>query len=88
MRPSIRRIRSIFDYETHGGSLLLGVKGTVIITHGSAKRRMIGFACDVAARTAAARVPELIAEALAADRQRLAELGSADVAPADQEVAS
>ena len=29
MRPSIGRIRSIFDYETHGGSPLLGVKGTV-----------------------------------------------------------
>ena len=68
MRPSIARIRSIFDYEMHGGSPLLGVKGTVIILHGSARRRMIGFACDVAARTAAARVPDLIAEALAADR--------------------
>jgi glycerol-3-phosphate acyltransferase PlsX len=96
MRPSIGRIRSIFDYETHGGSLLLGVKGTLIITHGSAKRRMIGFACDVATRTATARVPELIAEALAADRQRLAELAAATTAapttktetPTDEEVAS
>jgi fatty acid/phospholipid biosynthesis enzyme len=51
---------------------LLGVKGTVIITHGSARRRMIGFACDVAARTAGARVPELIADALAADNALLA----------------
>ena len=84
MRPSIGRIRSIFDYETHGGSLLLGVKGIVIITHGSAKRRMIGYACDVAARTAAARVPDLIAEALAADRRRLAELaGATDPASTD-----
>jgi phosphate acyltransferase len=72
MRPGISRIRSVFDYETHGGSPLLGVKGTVIITHGSARRRMIGFACDVAARTAAAKVPELIAQALAADNERLA----------------
>jgi glycerol-3-phosphate acyltransferase PlsX len=74
MRPSIGRIREVFDYETQGGSPLLGVKGTVIITHGRAKRRMIGFACDVAARTAAARVPDLIAEALAADNARLAEV--------------
>jgi phosphate acyltransferase len=77
MRPSISRIRGIFDYETHGGSPLLGVKGTVIITHGSARRRMIGFACDVAARTAAANVPELIADALAADNERLAGIASA-----------
>ncbi len=74
MRPGIGRIRATFDYETQGGSPLLGVKGTVIITHGSAKRRMIGFACEVAARTARARVPDLIAEALAADATRLATL--------------
>ena len=33
----------VFDYEKVGGSPLLGVRGTVIITHGRAKRRMIGF---------------------------------------------
>ncbi|HET7167979.1 MAG TPA: phosphate acyltransferase PlsX [Candidatus Limnocylindrales bacterium] len=67
MRPGIGRIRAVFDYETQGGSPLLGVRGTVIITHGSARRRMITFACEVAARTARARVPELIADALADD---------------------
>jgi fatty acid/phospholipid biosynthesis enzyme len=44
---------------------LLGVRGSVIITHGRAKRRMIGFACEVAATTARTGVPALIAEALA-----------------------
>ena len=82
MRPGIARIRSVFDYETQGGSPLLGVKGTVIITHGSAKRRMIVFACEVAAKTARARVPELIAEALAEDNARLAGVGM----PVEQEV--
>ncbi len=72
LRPGVARIRGVFDYETHGGSPLLGVNGTVIITHGSARRRMIEFACEVAARMARARVPELIAEALAEDRIRLA----------------
>ena len=65
MKPGIDRIRTTFDYERVGGSPLLGVKGTVIITHGRAKRRMIGFACDVAATTARTRVPERIAAALA-----------------------
>jgi glycerol-3-phosphate acyltransferase PlsX len=64
MRPGIGRIRRVFDYERAGGSPLLGVRGTVIITHGRARRRMIGFACDVAATMARGRVPELIAEAL------------------------
>jgi glycerol-3-phosphate acyltransferase PlsX len=84
MRPGIARIRSVFDYETQGGSPLLGVRGTVIITHGSAKRRMIGYACEVAAKMARARVPELIAEALAEDNARLANAP----APAEQEVST
>ena len=72
MKPGIDRIRDIFDYEKAGGSPLLGVRGSVIITHGRAKRRMIAFGCDVAATTARQRVPELIAEALAAERHAAA----------------
>jgi glycerol-3-phosphate acyltransferase PlsX len=64
LRPGIARIRAVFDYEKAGGSPLLGVRGTVIITHGSAKRRMIGYACGVAASMARHRVPDLIADAL------------------------
>ncbi len=64
MRPGIGRIRTTFDYERVGGSPLLGVRGTVIITHGRARRRMVGFACDVAATMARTRVPDLIADAL------------------------
>lgn len=67
MKPGIDRIRATFDYERVGGSPLLGVKGTVIITHGRAKQRMVGFACDVAATTARNRVPDLIAQALGED---------------------
>jgi glycerol-3-phosphate acyltransferase PlsX len=64
LRPGIGRIRQVFDYEQAGGSPLLGVRGSVIITHGRARRRMIGFAVDVAARTARGRVPDLIRDAL------------------------
>ena len=52
MRPGIARIRQRFDYERLGGSPLLGVKGTVLITHGRATRRMIGFAVEVGAAAA------------------------------------
>jgi len=67
MRPGIARIQATFDYETLGGSPLLGVRGTVIITHGRAKRRMLTYALGVAAAAARARVPELIGEALRAE---------------------
>jgi len=67
LRPGIARIRDVFDYEKVGGGPLLGVRGSVIITHGRAKRRMIEYACDVGARTARTGVPALIAAALAED---------------------
>jgi glycerol-3-phosphate acyltransferase PlsX len=66
LRPGIARIRATFDYERVGGSPLLGVRGTVIITHGRARRRMIAYAVEVGARTARAGVPDLIAESLKA----------------------
>jgi len=62
MRPGIHRIRRTFDYEALGGSPLLGVRGTVIITHGRAKRRMVKHAIRVGAAAARVRLPELIAE--------------------------
>ena len=64
LRPGIERIRGVFDYEKVGGSPLIGVRGNVIITHGRAKRRMIGYAVEVGARSARERLPELITEAL------------------------
>jgi len=64
MKPGLDRIRRVFDYEKLGGSPLLGVKGTVIITHGRAKRRMVAYAIAVAAAAARARIPERIAETL------------------------
>jgi glycerol-3-phosphate acyltransferase PlsX len=65
MRPGLNRIRRRFDYERLGGAPLLGVKGTVLITHGRARRRMIGFAVEVGAAAARAQIPERIADALA-----------------------
>ncbi len=65
MRPGINRIRRRFDYERLGGAPLLGVRGTVLITHGRARRRMIGFAVEVGAAAARAHIPERIADALA-----------------------
>ena len=64
MRPGIARIRARFDYERTGGAPLLGVRGSVIITHGRARARMISYAVGVGADSARARVPQLIADAL------------------------
>jgi glycerol-3-phosphate acyltransferase PlsX len=66
MRAGVNRIRDTFDYERLGASPLLGVKGMVLITHGSAKRRMIEFALDAGAKAARAQIPILIAGAIRA----------------------
>jgi glycerol-3-phosphate acyltransferase PlsX len=86
MRPGIDRVRAAFDYERAGGSPLLGVKGTVIITHGRARRRMIGFGLEVAATMARTQVPALIAEALAADARETAAAATAAAHDMAQEV--
>jgi len=83
LRPGIGRIRKVFDYETAGGSPLLGVKGAVIITHGRARRRMVGFACAVAADTARTGVPELIADSLREDANRVGASAAATPPPAE-----
>jgi glycerol-3-phosphate acyltransferase PlsX len=67
MRPGLARIRRRFDYERLGGAPLLGVRGTVLITHGRARRRMIGFALEAGAAAARAHIPERITAVLAAD---------------------
>jgi phosphate acyltransferase len=67
LKPGVARIRGAFDYERAGGSPLLGVRGTVIITHGRARRRMVAYGVAVAATMARTSVPELIAEAFAAE---------------------
>jgi glycerol-3-phosphate acyltransferase PlsX len=86
MRPSIARIRKVFDYELVGGSPLLGVRGVVIITHGRARRRMIEHALRVAATAARERVPERIAEELSAGAAAALAAAAADepdAVPAD-----
>jgi glycerol-3-phosphate acyltransferase PlsX len=91
MRPGIGRIRKVFDYEVVGGSPLLGVRGTVIITHGRAKRRMIEYAVAVGATTARERVADRIAEALGTGSREPAEPGpdaAASAAPLTTEAMS
>ena len=77
MRGGIRRMRTVFDYEKLGGSPLLGVRGTVIITHGRARARMVSYALEVGAAAARARIPERIAETFGHSAGRAATAGEA-----------
>ncbi|HLQ48909.1 MAG TPA: phosphate acyltransferase PlsX [Candidatus Dormibacteraeota bacterium] len=82
MAPGVARIRNVFDYERAGGSPLLGVRGTVIITHGRARRRMIAYGVGVAATMARTKVPDLIGAAFAPPA-RVGTTTPVDVPPSD-----
>jgi glycerol-3-phosphate acyltransferase PlsX len=48
-RSRIRELRRRLDAEAHGGAVLLGLNGTVVIAHGSSKAQGISAACQLAA---------------------------------------
>ena len=50
IRPAARRVRSRLDPETYGGAYLLGLRGLVVIAHGSSSRVAIANAIRLAAR--------------------------------------
>jgi glycerol-3-phosphate acyltransferase PlsX len=50
IRPSARRLRMRLDPEAHGGAYLLGLRGLVVIAHGSSSRVAVGNAIRLAAR--------------------------------------
>jgi glycerol-3-phosphate acyltransferase PlsX len=71
IRPATRALRDRLDPETYGGGYLLGLRGLVVIAHGSSSRRAIANAVRLAARGVehdvvgllAARLPERTAAA-------------------------
>jgi glycerol-3-phosphate acyltransferase PlsX len=50
------------DFREYGGACLLGVKGTIIVSHGRSRAKAIKNAILTAKRTVEQRIPELIAE--------------------------
>jgi phosphate acyltransferase len=63
-----KRIRELYrrlDPEVHGGAVLLGLNGTVVIAHGASHAKGISAACVLAARLAQEGVVNRIGERLA-----------------------
>ena len=48
LRPALRRMKKRFDHTGYGGANLLGINGTCIICHGSAKANSIASAIRIA----------------------------------------
>jgi len=56
IRPSLRKLVKLFDYQEYGGAPLLGVKGNCIISHGSSSPRAIRNAIDEACKMIKSKV--------------------------------
>ena len=50
IRPATQRLRERLDPDTYGGAYLVGLRGLVVIAHGSSSRTAIANAIRLAAR--------------------------------------
>jgi glycerol-3-phosphate acyltransferase PlsX len=64
IRPAARGLRARLDPETYGGGYLLGLRGLVVIAHGSSSRVAIANATRMAARGVEHRLVEHLSERL------------------------
>ena len=60
IRPSLRKLYKLFDYQEYGGAPLLGVKGNCIISHGSSSGRAIKNAVEEAWKMVKSRIAQHI----------------------------
>lgn len=66
IRPAARGLRARLDPDTHGGGYLLGLRGLVVIAHGSSSHVAIANAVRLAARGVEHGLVERLAERLSA----------------------
>jgi glycerol-3-phosphate acyltransferase PlsX len=64
IRPAARGLRKRLDPETYGGAYLLGLRGLVVIAHGSSSRTAIANAITLGAQGAAGNVVACVAARL------------------------
>lgn len=62
--PALGEVKRRLDYETYGGAQLLGVKGVVVIAHGTSSRVAIANALEMAAEGAKHDLPGRLASRL------------------------
>lgn len=62
IRPSLRKLFKLFDYQEYGGAPLLGVKGNCIISHGRSSPRAIRNAIEEAWKMVQGKVTHRIEE--------------------------
>ena len=74
IRPAARKLRTRLDPETTGGGYLLGLRGLVVIAHGSSSRVAIANATRLAARGIEHDIVARLGESTAGARGRVVAL--------------
>jgi len=74
IRPAARGLRARLDPDTYGGGYLLGLRGLVVIAHGSSSRTAIANAMRMAARGVEHRLVERLAARLPTERREPADV--------------
>ena len=69
IRPAARNLRTKLDPDTHGGAYLLGLRGLMVIAHGSSSRTAIANAIRLGAAGVEHGIVGALAERLPATRQ-------------------
>jgi glycerol-3-phosphate acyltransferase PlsX len=64
--PVLKSFKQRFDHRRYNGASLLGLRGIVVKSHGSADAFAFGFALDRAAEAARQKLPSMIAARMAA----------------------
>jgi phosphate acyltransferase len=75
IRPAARGLRARLDPETTGGGYLLGLRGLVVIAHGSSSHVALANATRMAARGVEHRLVERLAGRLPVDRLESSAVG-------------
>jgi glycerol-3-phosphate acyltransferase PlsX len=70
-RRKLREFAELVDSETHGGAVLLGLSGTVVIAHGASRARGVTSACLLAADLEERKITARIRERLGPERHFL-----------------
>jgi glycerol-3-phosphate acyltransferase PlsX len=81
LRPRLSALRRELDPEAVGGAYLLGLRGLVVICHGSSSRRAIARGIELAKRGVEEQVVEKTAQALSAGPSRRVETGDGGLGP-------
>lgn len=68
-RPVLREFIGRMDYQEHGGALMLGVQGTVVVAHGRSTPRAIMNALRTACQSVRDNLSQHVAHALASVNQ-------------------